>query len=152
MKRRKAREYALQFLYRIDFMNTSRGLSNNTDLSWIKDDFGVFWEDISEEDRDIKEFSESIVIGTIKHLKEIDSIIQQVTEKWKFSRIACIDRNILRLATFELLFKKDIPAKVAINEAIEIAKVYSTEESSAFINGILDRIAKEFSHKGINLS
>lgn len=146
MKRRKAREYALQFLYRIDFMNTSKGLSRNSDLSWINDDLRLFWEDIGEKDKDIKAYSESIIIGTLKNLKEIDSIIQQVTEKWKLSRIACIDRNILRLATFELLYKKDIPAKVVINEALEISKVYSTEKSSAFINGILDRIAKEFAH------
>lgn len=138
MKRRKAREYALQFLYRIDFINTSEPKS---------EDLEAFWKDVGEKDPDSKAFAEDIIYGALKNLSEIDSVIQMAAEKWKISRIASIDRNILRLATYELLFRKDIPQAVTINEAIEIAKKYSTSESASFINGILDKIAKEYSSR-----
>ncbi len=144
MKRRKAREYALQFLYRIDFINNSKKKSN---LSEYRESLELFWTDTDEKDPDTKAFAEDIITGTIENLKEIDPLIQKVAKKWKISRMASIDRNILRFATYELLFRKDIPNAVTINEALEIAKKYSTSESAAFINGILDKIAKEHSEK-----
>lgn len=150
MKRREAREYALQFLYRIDFITVSaanRNSSKTKDIHNIKDSLEVFWSDTGEKDSDIKTFSEDIILGTIKNLKEIDLIIQKIVEKWEISRMASIDRNILRFAVYELLFRKDIPCAVTINEAIEIAKKYSTAESASFINGILDKIAKEYCKK-----
>lgn len=148
MKRRKAREYALQFLYRIDFIKVSTGNNNRAkNLSDIKNNLDVFWADTNEQDPDTKAFAEDIISGTIKNLKEIDPLIQKVAKKWKISRMASIDRNILRFATYELLFRKDIPNAVTINEALEIAKKYSTSESAAFINGILDKIAKEYCQK-----
>jgi N utilization substance protein B len=142
MKRRKAREYALQFLYRIDFANQNSKLKLQD--SGFRYDLEVFWSDTKEKDPDVKAFAEDIISGTIENLKKIDSIIQKVAEKWKLSRIANIDRNILRFAAYELLFRKDIPDAVTINEALEIAKKYSTSESAAFINGLLDKIAKEY--------
>lgn len=148
MKRRKAREYALQFLYRIDFIKISAGNNNKAKgLSDIKDSLEVFWSDTDEKNPDTKAFAEDIISGTIKNLKEIDPLIQKAAQKWKISRMASIDRNILRFATYELLFRKDIPSAVTINEALEIAKKYSTSESAAFINGILDKIAKEYCRK-----
>ncbi|MCL5062120.1 MAG: transcription antitermination factor NusB [Nitrospirae bacterium] len=148
MKRRKAREYALQFLYRIDFIKVSTGNNNKAKgLSDIKDSLEVFWSDTDEKNPDTKAFAEDIISGTIKNLKEIDPLIQKIAQKWKISRMASIDRNILRFATYELLFRKDIPNAVTINEALEIAKKYSTSESAAFINGILDKIAKEYCRK-----
>ncbi len=148
MKRRKAREYALQFLYRIDFIKVSTGNNNRAkNLSGIKNNLEVFWADTDEKDPDTKAFAEDIISGTIENLKEIDPLIQKVAKKWKISRMASIDRNILRFATYELLFRKDIPNAVTINEALEIAKKYSTSESAAFINGILDKIAKEYCQK-----
>ncbi len=148
MKRRKAREYALQFLYRIDFVKVSPGNNNKAKgLSEIKHNLEIFWADTGEQDSDTKTFAEDIISGTIKNLKEIDPLIQKTAEKWNISRMASIDRNILRFATYELLFRKDIPAAVTINEALEIAKKYSTLESAPFINGILDKIAKEHSQK-----
>lgn len=141
MKRRKAREYALQFLYGIDFI----GKSCTIESKEIRDKLILFWTEAEEKDAEIISFSEDIIIGTINNLKKIDAIIQSAAEKWKMFRMAAIDRNILRFATFELLFKKDIPAAVTINEAIEIAKSYSTVDSASFINGILDRIAKDSS-------
>jgi N utilization substance protein B len=81
-----------------------------------------------------------LIEGTLAEQAEIDEVIQQVAQNWNISRMAVVDRNVLRLATYELLNCQDIPPKVAINEAIEIGKRYSTQNSGAFINGILDRI------------
>ena len=145
MKRRKAREYALQFLYRIDFVTQDSKLKNQE--SGRRDSLELFWSDKDEKDPDTKYFAEDIISETIKNLKKIDTLIQKVAEKWKISRMASIDRNILRFAIYELLFRNDIPNAVTINEALEIAKKYSTSESAAFINGILDKIAKEYCQK-----
>jgi len=137
MKRRESREYVLQFLYGIDFLGTLKD-----DTSKLEEALSHFWADNHEGNLDIRAFAEKIIKGTIKNLEEIDIAIQATAEKWKLERMASIDRNIMRFATYELLFMKDIPPAVSINEALEIAKKYSAAESAAFINGILDRIAK----------
>jgi len=132
MKRRKAREYVLQFLFQSDFGNKgsiSAGLKQ-------------FWAD-KEEDTEIKKFAAEIIKGTLSSLDEIDSTINKSAEHWAIQRMAAVDRNILRFAVYELLYRDDIPRAVTINEAIEVAKKYSTTESAAFINGILDKIAKK---------
>ncbi|MEW6116346.1 MAG: transcription antitermination factor NusB [Nitrospirota bacterium] len=151
MKRRTAREYALQFLYRIDFVNVPEGSARTfdleTDSAALREDINAFWEEVEDKDPEIKAFAEGIILGTIGNLAVIDALLQKVAEKWKLSRMATIDRNILRFATYELLFRKDIPSAVTINEALEIAKKYSTAESAAFINGLLDRIAREHGTK-----
>lgn len=140
MKRRKAREYALQFLYRIDFIDI---LGNPDRIAQLKDALVIFWADIGEKAQDVKVFAEELILGTLKELDSIDALIQKTAAKWDISRIATVDKNIIRFAVYELLFRKDIPPAVSINEALEIAKKYSAVESSAFINGILDRIAHE---------
>lgn len=131
MKRRRAREYALQILFQLDVTDSK---SNN---NLFKD----FWENINEDD-DVKEFTNEIVRGTRENIDTIDEIIRKATEHWTIDRMAVVDRNILRAATYELLYRADIPPLVAINEAIEISKKYSTEDSASFINGILDKIQK----------
>jgi N utilization substance protein B len=131
MKRRIARECALQLLFQYDF---TRKRPERRDLE-------EFWS-IRNEPDDIKAFSEEIFFGTIDNIEEIDRVISNFAENWRLDRMAAVDRNILRLATYELLYREDIPVKVAINEAIEIAKKYSSQESPSFVNGILDRIAK----------
>jgi N utilization substance protein B len=128
--RRKAREYALQMLYQYDL---SRGSEQLLDGYWRG-------KEITE---DVKEFSNSIVEGVIKNLSMIDNKISQSASNWSIERMAAVDRNILRMATYELLFVNDIPAKVTLNEAIEIAKRYGGDDSGAFVNGILDRILKD---------
>lgn len=143
MKRRKAREYALQFLYAMDLKDK---LYNNSSAH-LKDELSLFWFDLKEKDRDIIGYTEVLVLGTIKNLQIIDSAIESAAENWRLYRMAAIDRNILRLSTYELYFRKDIPTAVTINEAIEIAKEYSTLESSPFINGILDKIAQGLIYK-----
>jgi N utilization substance protein B len=127
MKRRRAREYALQILFEMDFKDGAADIEN-------------FWRD-KEEEKEVVEFASAIVSGTLRNLDVIDSAIKRTAEHWVPDRMAAVDRNILRASVFELLFRDDIPSAVTINEALEIAKKYSSSESAAFINGILDRVA-----------
>ncbi len=89
------------------------------------------------------EFAEELVAGVVEHQEEVDQVIQRHSEHWRLDRMTVTDRNILRLATYEMLFRPDIPPKVSINEAIELAKEFGTEDSPAFVNGILDAIYRE---------
>jgi N utilization substance protein B len=132
MRRRRAREYALQILFQIDFK--SQEVSRN--------DFEDFWLDKNESE-DVRKFTEELVKGTIERLDEIDSRLEKVAENWVLKRMAAVDRTILRFAAFEILYRKDIPPAVTINEAVEIAKKFSSSEAAPFINGILDKLAKE---------
>ena len=126
-KRTRARELALQFLYQADL------IKKTTEEA---DDF------LREEEKDpeTRRFAQRLIQGALDNRDEIDEVIQDVAQNWNISRMAVVDRNVLRLATHELLHCQDIPPKVAINEAIEIGKRFSTQNSGAFINGILDRI------------
>jgi N utilization substance protein B len=132
MKRRKAREYALQILFQIDFKEKTID----------RKDLEEFWSD-KKETKEVKDFTEALVRGTLDRLEEIDKIIERVTENWLLKRMAAVDRNILRFAAYEILYRKDIPSAVTINEAIEIAKKYSSQEAAPFLNGVLDQLAKE---------
>jgi len=128
--RRKSREYALQMLYQYDVSHQSAGLADG------------FWAD-KEVPENIMEFADSIVDGVIENLDMIDDKIRLSASNWSIDRMAVVDRNILRMAVFELFYIKDIPVKVTINEAIEIAKRFGEEESGSFVNGILDRIVRD---------
>ena len=129
-KRSKSRELALQVLYMID---VTKQTSNEI--------FGIFWQEHPEEDS-IKSFTEELVNGTMTNIERIDSLISKYASNWEIKRMAAIDRNIMRMATLELLFKDDIPPKVTINEAVELAKRYGDVDSGKFVNGILDKINK----------
>lgn len=133
--RRRSRESALQVLYQDEFHTPATRVAAER----------YFWEDAEEAPSRAgqRDFARYMVDGVRSHLTAIDDRIRAVARNWKIERMSRVDRNILRLATFELLFASDIPPKVALNEAIEIAKVYGTEDSGAFINGILDRISRE---------
>jgi len=91
---------------------------------------------------DIRKFALRLMRETLAHMEAIDQVIGQVAENWELSRMAAFDRNLLRLGTAEILFLEDVPVKVTINEAIDIAKRYSTENSGRFVNGILDKVAR----------
>jgi len=143
-KRRKAREYALQFLYGIDLVALESAGKKKVDIFQGLDEF---WKGTGENDPDVRAFAEGLAKGTIERLEQIDPLIQKAVDKWKLLRMAAIDRNIIRVAAYEILFRDDIPDAVSINEALEIAKKFSTAESAAFINGILDRISKDFKTK-----
>jgi N utilization substance protein B len=129
--RRKAREETLRILFQIEFED---------------DEFDTivaqYWENkkIHEE---IKEYSTWLVSGIISHKGEIDNTIQSVSEHWRISRMALVDRNILRMAVFEILYEENIDTAVVINEAIEIARKYSGDEAATFVNGILDGARKK---------
>lgn len=127
MKRRRAREYALQMLFQTDF--TAAG-----------PDIEGFWKE-QDENGKVVDFANALVSGAFEHLLEIDSAIDSAAEHWVLKRMAAVDRNIMRIAVFELFYMDDIPPAVSINEAIEIAKKFSSSEAAAFINGILDKIS-----------
>jgi len=131
MKRRKAREHALQILFQLDVgkEKPSAAILKN------------FWAEYRPDD-DVKAFAEEIVKGTYKNLAEINKLIHQCAKNWRLERMAVVDRNVLRIAVYEILYRMDIPTSVTINEAIEIAKKYGTDESGAFVNGILDKVAR----------
>lgn len=92
---------------------------------------------------EVVEFAKRLVRGSVEHREEIDQLISTTTEHWKIDRMATVDRNIMRIAVYEFLYEGTVPKKVAINEALEIAKKYSTAESAQFINGVLDGIKKK---------
>jgi N utilization substance protein B len=145
--RRRAREFALQILYQLDVQEQ---LSDEQALGMFWRNFaataeaeGAMAADLGE----IQPFAEKLVRGVRENLTELDAQIQGASKNWRLERMARVDRNLLRLALYELKHLEDVPAKVAINEAIEIAKRYGTNESSAFVNGILDRCREELGKK-----
>ncbi len=127
-KRREGREAAVQFLVFCD-LNQGAGPSSAAE----------FW-DLRPASKPIRDFALNLVQGVIDHRVETDERISRYAENYELGRLAVVDRNILRLAIYEMLFRHDIPPVVSINEAIEIAKRFGTEESSRFVNGILDRV------------
>lgn len=132
--RHLARTLAMQSLFEWDFMN-----KKTTDLPHIID---YAYHEFAPEMKD-KSFTEKIVNSVIKNLKKIDGYITKYAPEWPLEQITTIDRNILRIGIYELVYDKDIPSKVAINEAIEIAKTFGGESSGKFINGVLGSIYKD---------
>ena len=128
-RRTRGREIALQVLYQLD-LNAGQAPA----------DFAQFIERRLQAEPKLWEFARGLVKGVRDNQARIDSAITTVAENWRMDRMAAIDRNILRLGTYELLCCADIPDKVAINEALELAKRYSTAQSSKFVNGVLDRM------------
>lgn len=128
-RRSRGREVALQVLYQVE---------QNPMIPAAE--IRRFIERRLLEDRKLCEFTEGLIDGVKEHQARIDAMISQVAENWRLDRMAAIDRNILRLGAYEMLFRPEVPAKVAINEALELAKRYSTAQSSRFVNGILDRV------------
>jgi N utilization substance protein B len=132
VQRRDGRVAAMQYLY-------SWSLNRPTDPA---DDLRLFFEQL-EQPRDHYAFGEELIQGVLQHLEEIDGHIRTLAHNWEFDRIARIDLAILRVAVFEMLFRKDIPPVVSINEAIDLSKQYSNADAKRFINGILDRLKDE---------
>lgn len=135
-RRTKARECALKILYAID-------ITKDPERKCIDN----FWESHPDIENDVKSFTEELVEGVAKNKDYIDQTISKYATNWQIQRMATIDRNILRMSTFELIFAEDIPPKVSINEAVEIAKKYGDRDSGKFVNGILDKINKTFPQK-----
>lgn len=119
----------MQYLY-------SWSLNQPRDLN---EDLRLFYEE-QDEERDYYAFADELIFGVIENVESIDGKIREIASNWDFERIAKIDLSILRMAIYELLFRKDIPPVVTINEAIDLSKQYSAEESRRFVNGVLDRL------------
>ncbi|MFH1288919.1 MAG: transcription antitermination factor NusB [bacterium] len=130
-KRRKARELAVELLFMTDVVDEN---ADDSVKNYLRSQKIL---------SDVKEFALKLKDGVIQHKESLDEIISKTAKNWEISRMSIIDRSILRMATFEFLYLKEASVKVIINEAIEVAKEYSTEESGRFINGILDEIMKK---------
>ena len=130
-KRTKARECALKILYAIDITKEEPKVC-----------IDMFWKNNEDVEPDVRDFADSLVLGVAKNGTFVDDLISKYTTNWQLKRMAVIDRNILRFATYELLFAEEIPPKVSINEAIDIAKKYGDKDSGKFVNGVLDKINK----------
>ena len=135
MSRRLARETALQVLFQRDL--TKEPLVTAEIVERWATEFVV--------PEASKSFAQGLVDGTIAHQEEIDKMIASYAQDWTLSRMANVDRNVMRLATYEILFCPDIPGRVSLNEAIELAKRFGGEESAKFVNGILDRVVASVS-------
>jgi len=137
MSRRRAREFALQALYRGDIAGVAAE-GGMPGLWGGQVDGGL---DAKAAEPEEINFCENIVQGVDAKREEIDTMIEDASDNWRMSRMPVVDRNILRLATYELMDCPEVPASVCINEAVELAKRYGDKQSRAFVNGILDRIA-----------
>ena len=130
-KRHRAREAVIQFHF-------WRDLQHGETPERIED----FWEFCPATDR-VREFAQPLIEGMVTHLDELDERIRKYCENYNLNRISAVDRNVLRLAIYEMLYRDDIPPVVSINEAIELAKTFGGAESGKFVNGILDRVRKD---------
>jgi transcription antitermination protein NusB len=151
--RREARERAVQFLFQYD-LNQSEDLEEALRLFWesqaaaamAQEKGAARWGETVQlppptvEEAAQRAFAEPLIRGTLQHLTELDSLIKKYAHNWDIHRMAVVDRNILRLAIFEMHYREDIPPVVSINEAVDIAKRFSTEDSGKFVNGILDKV------------
>jgi N utilization substance protein B len=155
-KRREARERAVQFLFQHD-LNPPADLELELATFWnsqrtaaIEEEKGpANWGEKVElppptiEEAETRLFAEPLIKGVLQHRDAIDEIIKKHCRNWDFHRIAAVDRNVMRLAIYEMLHREDIPPVVSINEAVDIAKKFSTEDSGKFVNGILDKVRGE---------
>ena len=129
-RRTRARERALQALYQIDVA-----------AAGIDDALQSFWKSFEPTEREVQELAEQLVRGVARDRRRVDELIEGVSTNWRLDRMAKVDRNVLRMATWELV-EGDAPIKVVINEAIELGKKYGSESTGAFVNGVLDKIAQ----------
>jgi len=160
-KRREARERAVQFLFQHD-LNPPENLDGALNEFWdiqraaaIAEEKGpATWGQPVElppptaEEAEVRLFADPLIRGVLEHREAIDAQIKTHAKNWEFHRIAAVDRNIMRLAIYEMLFREDIPPIVSINEAVDIAKKFSTQDSGKFVNGILDKIKGELMRPG----
>ena len=128
-RRTRARERALQALYQIDVA-----------AEGIDDALAAFWRSFEPVEQEVRTLAEELVRGVAQHRRQVDEAIEEASSNWRLDRMARVDRNVLRLAVYELV-GTDVPVKVVINEAIELGKKFGSESSGAFVNGVLDRIA-----------
>jgi N utilization substance protein B len=155
-KRREARERAVQFLFQHD-LNPPEDLEAALEVFWESqrsaalagEKGGATWGETVElppptaDEAAVRVFADPLIRGALEHREESDALIKKHAKNWELHRIAAVDRNILRLAIYEMLHRQDIPPIVSINEAVDVAKKFSTQDSGKFVNGILDKIKGE---------
>src|SRR2546427_1444423 len=155
-KRREARERAVQFLFQHD-LNPPEDLDPALDQFWQSQRGAVIAEEkgtatwgqpvemppATADEAAVRLFADPLIRGALEHRDEADAIISKHAKNWELHRIAAVDRNILRLAIYEMLHRDDIPPVVSINEAVDISKKFSTQDSGKFVNGILDKVKSE---------
>lgn len=127
--RRRARECALQLLYMWEFHRDGGGYNPE-----------LFWAENRDDEVTSKAFASELVGGVVAEIDKVDDLIRQASLNWRIDRMATVDRNVLRVATYELICQPDTPLKVVLNEAIEMSKRFGSEDSGAFVNGVLDKI------------
>jgi transcription antitermination protein NusB len=137
--RRTGRERALQALYQLEM--TPGTPAEALASAWGSEGADSAAAEQGKPDPEAQRFAQELVTGVVQHRAEIDRLIEEHSHNWRLDRMSRIDRNVLRLGIFELKYRPDIPKKVSLNEAVELGKNFGTEESSAFVNGLLDRIA-----------
>jgi len=142
--RRKSRETAMQFLFQEEFF--PEGVRLQGDLEARFDRFCVLYPI----QKLARPYTIELLRGIMQHLERIDALIRESASNWRIERIALTDRNLLRIAVYEMLFSEDVPDQVVINEAVEIAKRYGTEESPPFVNGILDAVRVVIRGSGVD--
>lgn len=135
--RRKSREAALQFLFQDDF--SLEGLQKSDDFDERFEKFCVLYQ----VNRKSRPYMKTLLAGIIEKQKDVDELIRQSAKNWRLERLAATDRSLLRIAVYEMKFRDDVPAQVAINEAVEVAKRFAGDESPSFINGVLDAVSKK---------
>lgn len=136
--RRKAREVALQVLYSLNFVNLD-----------VQQALELFWGNFTAA-KEAKDFASALVEGTWSHRAELDLLIAGCSDNWSLGRMSKVDISILRLAVFEFLYCPDIPPKVTLNEAVDLGKTFGSENSGAFINGILDALNSKIERENAN--
>lgn len=137
MSRRKAREMALQVLFQLDYNQTERDAA-----------IGLVFSEREKTSETAKLYAHELIRGTLDHIQEIDTIISGSSSEWKIERMAGVDRNIARIAVYEMQFGAErLSANIIINEAVELAKLFGTEDSGRFINGILGSLVKNRTNK-----
>ena len=134
--RRSGREAALQMLFQLE----SSGVTPDQAVE-------LFWRTFEDADPEGRPYADAVVRGVADNLEAIDKRVSAASQNWRLERMSRVDRNLLRLGTWELLFRTDVPRAVILDEAVELAKSFGTDESSAFVNGVLDRIANDIGRK-----
>lgn len=134
--RRSGREAALQMLFQLE----GSGVSADQAVQ-------LFWRTFEDADPEGKPYADTIVRGVADNLDAIDEKVTAASQNWRLERMSRVDRNLLRLGTWELMFRTDVPRAVILDEAVELAKSYGTDESSGFVNGVLDRIAENLGRR-----
>lgn len=134
--RTTAREAALQMLFAVEAGGAE-----------VERAIADFWAELPAEDAEGRPYADALVRGVFADLEQTDELIKKASQNWRLERMTRVDRNVLRMGAWELVEKKDVPRAVILDEAVEIAKRFGTEESGAFVNGVLDRIAENLGRK-----